>query len=528
MKNTRNLSVYLLLAAILLILIVVLSSCGSDEDSGDGEQAEKCKKSSDCKFAGKDKKAFSVKCEEKECVYTAKKGVCGNGDCEKEEGETLCSCPKDCTGKDPSVPKTLKECKGKADTDGNLEYKCDKKQQCVVEIVGQKQETKIETLSFEQSRVPQAKVILKQEYPKPFNIDSDVLSFKLNLDYKILGVDEVTLKRIQVFMHTGEKVRGRWDPNDQEVPLVDKLDINRVLWDPQLEVVQELPLDAEINQSKKTTLTLKLFFTYKGKDSRGNDATFEETKTFDIEDFLLTRSTAAPECTPAKCNDNNPCTEDKCVTGKGYCDHVVFAKTCKGNFRCDEAAGENKCNAPEDCGSCKGKAGEFAEYRCSDDKKECGVVLSKEGLASVDEKRLTNEQKIPAGTPDIRFKIIKTFNSPFKAKISLTADKFTLTMQVLDKKATTKNFKVNNIELVDGTSLLGNTVVSQAFNNVGDKFDFKIPFTKPLVLVEEKRTKLKLKVTYSYEGVDRQDKPLVHTNEIFEEDIGEVLLVNAG
>src|SRR3989338_158620 len=513
-KAYRNYNYFIFLTA-LIALALVLAYCGGDTEEG----AETCKKSSDCKYPGKDKKAYTAKCEDKECTYAPKPGVCGNGKCDKEEGETLCSCPKDC----PDKERKLTKCEGKVANSEYLEYKCDKKQQCVVEITGQKQvPPKSENLEFKQRNIVQAKVLLTYVYPEPFNIDSDVLSLKLKLDEK-LEADEVTLKRIQLIRHTGQKVRGRWDEKDQEIQLIDKLDVNRVLWDPQIEVEQLLPIDADVNQSQKTTLTLKLFFTYKLKDAKGSDVPYEETKTFDIENFVIAKSTATPECTPSKCDDKNPCTEDKCVPNKGYCENKVKSGKCKGNFRCDDDQGENKCNAPEDCGYCKGKAGDYTEYKCSDGNKECTVVLGKE--AKIDEKVLTNEQKIPGSAPDIRFKIIKTFNSPFKAKAN--GDKFTLTMQVLDKKSTTENFKVNTIELVDGTSLLGTTQVSQGFTNIGDKFDFKIPFTKNLVTIEEKRTKLRLKVTYSYEGVDRQNKPLVHTNEIFEEELGEVLLVNA-
>ncbi|MBI2136551.1 hypothetical protein HYU06_05760 [Candidatus Woesearchaeota archaeon] len=521
MKNkARNYAikyfVYIFLSAILIGLLLVLSSCNGNDS---GEEKETCKKASDCRYPGKDKKAFTAKCEDKECVYAPKPGVCGNGKCDKEEGETLCSCPKDC----PDKERKLTKCDGKVSNSEYLEYKCDKKQQCVVEITGQKQvPPKSENLEFKQRNIVQAKVLLTYVYPEPFNIDSDVLSLKLKLDEK-LEADEVTLKRIQLIRHTGQKVRGRWDEKDQEIQLIDKLDINRVLWDPQIEVEQSLPIEADVNQSQRTTLTLKLFFTYKVKDAKGS-VPYDETKTFDIENFILAKSTATAECTPAKCDDKNPCTEDRCVSNKGYCENIVKPGKCKGNFRCDDDQGENKCNAPEDCGYCKGKAGDYTEYKCNDNNKECIIVLGKD--VKIDEKVLTNEQKLPGSSPDIRFKIIKTFNSPFKAKAS--GDMFTLTMQVLDKKATTRNFKVNTIELVDGTSLLGTTQVSQTFNNIGDKFDFKIPFTKNLVTIEEKRTKLKLKVTFSYEGVDRQDKPLVHTNEILEEELGEVLLVNAG
>ncbi len=505
---------YLFLAAISIALLLILSSCGSDSE----DRAETCKKSSDCKYAGKDKKAYTAKCEDKECTYAPKPGVCGNGKCDKEEGETLCNCAKDCPDKERKITK----CEGKVANSEYLEYKCDKKQQCVIEITGQKQvPLKSETLEFKQRNIMQAKVLLTYSYPEPFNIDSDTLNLKLKLD-EDLGADEVTLKQIQLIKHTGQKVRGRWDEKDQEVQLIDKRNINRVLWDPQVEVEQLLPIDADINQSQKISLTLKLFFTYKVKDAKGLAVPYDETKIFDIENFVLAKSTAAPECTPAKCDDKNPCTEDKCVPNKGYCENIVKAGKCKGNFRCDDDQGENKCNAPEDCGNCNGKAGDYAEYKCTDNNKECTVVLSKD--VKIDEKVLTNEQKIGSG-PDIRFKIIKTFNSPFKAKTG--GDVFTLTMQVLDKKPSTRNFKLNTIELVDGTSLLGTTLVSQTFNNIGDKFDFNIPFTKNLVTIDEKRTQLKLKVTYSYDGADRQDKPLVHTNEIFEEALGEVLLVNA-
>ena len=66
---------------------------------------------------------------------------------------------------------------------------------------------------------------------------------------------------------------------------------------------------------------------------------------------------------------------------------------------------------------------------------------------------------------------------------------------------------------------------TEKFNAIGDKHDFQIPFTKNLVNIEQKH-KPRIKVTYSYTGLDSKGSPFDYINRDFEEELGELNIVN--
>jgi len=75
---------------ILIFIILLVSGC------------KECKISSDCnskipdKLSSYSNNCLGIKCVDNTCKFTPKSDCCGNKDCERDKGETECSCQDDC------------------------------------------------------------------------------------------------------------------------------------------------------------------------------------------------------------------------------------------------------------------------------------------------------------------------------------------------------------------------------------------------------------------------------------------------
>ena len=113
-------------------------------------------------------------------------------------------------------------------------------------------------------------------------------------------------------------------------------------------------------------------FTYKKQNLRGELTDETEEHEYELTDLILTNPTKKRSC-PKSCNDNNPCTLEKCSSKTNFfCEHDTI-NNCKGNFICE--SGENKCTAPTDCGVCEHDEGDYTSYTCINDK--CVPTLKK-------------------------------------------------------------------------------------------------------------------------------------------------------
>ncbi len=77
----------LLIFSLLIILLLVLAACGK-------EPPKECETAAQCMSQGE---CYTASCSPQgKCVQVPKTGCCGNMICEKDSGENVCSCEKDC------------------------------------------------------------------------------------------------------------------------------------------------------------------------------------------------------------------------------------------------------------------------------------------------------------------------------------------------------------------------------------------------------------------------------------------------
>ena len=108
-----------------------------------------------------------------------------------------------------------------------------------------------------------------------------------------------------------------------------------------------------------------------------------------------------------------------------------------GNGICE--AGENKCNAPADCGICQGSNGLYLKYSCINNKCVDSVPLD-----MIKPVYLSSDAKV-AG---IAFKITSDFNQPFNLK----KDFFKLKFSLMNLPSTVQDVTLKRIELTGITN----------------------------------------------------------------------------
>ncbi|MBN1645008.1 hypothetical protein JW851_03145 [Candidatus Woesearchaeota archaeon] len=108
-----------------------------------------------------------------------------------------------------------------------------------------------------------------------------------------------------------------------------------------------------------------------------------------------------------------------------------------GNGICEP--GENKCNAPVDCGICQGSNGPYLKYQCINNK--CVDAVPLDLIKPV---YLSSDAKVSG----ISFKVISDFNQPFNIKKDLFDVKFSL----MSLPGTIEDITLKQIELSGVTS----------------------------------------------------------------------------
>ena len=181
---------------LLIFITLLISGC------------KECKINSDCdskipdKFSSYSDNCLDIKCTDNTCKFTPESDCCGNKDCERDKGETECSCPKDCgkcegKGEIKIGSKTL-------DTE-YLEYQC-KDNDCILGI----DESLIRGIDLtDEKEFSYFKIGIITSIDQPFNIDSSKFKVKIQLEDKdedlVPPVTITSLKLIEGELLIGEK-----------------------------------------------------------------------------------------------------------------------------------------------------------------------------------------------------------------------------------------------------------------------------------------------------------------------------------
>lgn len=186
-----------IIIVIFLIFIILLTS-----------GCKECRVSSDCsskvrdEFKGYSSKCLDMDCVDNKCEIDVISNCCGNKDCERDKGETECSCEKDC-GK----------CEGRGeiqigsrtyDTE-YLEYQC-KDNDCVLGI----DESLIRRIDLtDDKEFSYFKIGITSSLDQPFNIDSSKFKVKIQLEDTdedlVFPVTITSLKLVEKELLIGEK-----------------------------------------------------------------------------------------------------------------------------------------------------------------------------------------------------------------------------------------------------------------------------------------------------------------------------------
>ncbi len=482
-----------LIIALMIISTLLIAGCGSKE----------CETRSDCIPPGD---CFIASCVKGVCSYNQKPGcTCGDNLCDPKT-ENPCNCDKDCK---PA-------CTG--DVGKYMEQTCDDNQNCVTAIKEgkQKMQKPTETIEILDMNKKYIELFGKFLYDEPFNIDASELFIGLQIDSKLDNVRDITVKSVKVLSHTGtyNKNRKTWE-NDDVVVIADK-ELDRILWDENMEVNTTVPLKIEepINESLEKNLWAAFEIEYNVVDSIGR----EVAKSYEYEkelSFLFVDPTEEPSCPPnIEWDDGNPCTVEKCSEYTDYFVERTAKKSCAGNFICE--TGEDECSAPADCGPCKGDVGKYLEKACHNG---CKTKL-KEGV-SINSAPTINTKNMGAVTFDVQVGMNRPFN--------VNKDRFTVELQLI-KKGTAEDIKINKLQMIDKAtqSLLAEQTIAKGFEIEGSSYTVEIaPLAQLKTSIDgESDKKPSLKLFYKFSTVvGTQTTETVSDTEIT---LGDVTFINPG
>lgn len=154
---------YLLSFIMILMLCFFLTGCAEKE----------CKQDLDCSSGS----CFSAVCEDYKCVKTPKIGCCGNLMCEKDKGENVCSCSKDCTSPKCEGKVVVKEKGTKKYYGQYLQYMC-KEDKCVMGI----DESIVKVIPLlNEKEVNDATLEIGLTFNKPFDLANDKVIISISL-----------------------------------------------------------------------------------------------------------------------------------------------------------------------------------------------------------------------------------------------------------------------------------------------------------------------------------------------------------
>jgi hypothetical protein len=214
--------------------------------------------------------------------------------------------------------------------------------------------------------------------------------------------------------------------------------------------------------------------------------------------FLLIGCGKKPECqVTSDCNTGNDCIIGKCVNEK--CVQTPRANCC-GNHQCEADSGENKCTCGADCGRCEGKAtynastsrgikvlnATHAVYMCVN--KQCIVGVPPEKVNTLS---LINSLEVSAV---FKAETLTTINNPFDT----SKDKASVRVTLKDLGSQVQGgVTIRGIQILDGSNLMGEAILSQKLSNVGDTFTQELSLKSAQSIVEEEKS-IDLKIDFEY------------------------------
>lgn len=432
-----------ILLTILLICLIFLSGCGGE-----------CKESSDCPS----KTCYLVKCVDKKCVETSKENCCGNGICEAKAGETECSCEEDCG-----------ECAENVGT--YLEYLCDG-DECVTDV----RKGVIQKASFTDkiSIRGVGDISATYTFDQPFNVDGSLFNIRLVLENKQSSIEYVKINKVNVYEELG--IRG------VQVKSYGEKIVDRILWDPRIEVVDDVVLEFPSNMTEdEKILTVEIIYEY-AKLYRGSIIIGSGSYKKQLQEEMYFVDPSKKRRCPESCDDNNPCTLDGCsVTTNYFCKHVIKEGSCCGNHKCD--SDENKCSCQQDCGYCEREFSDYIEFVCISD--ECSSRLRTEAVP----KTLIENINMK----DIVIEMKTTFNEPFNIEI----DNYKVDLELQSMADDVNNTKCTKFQVLSRDELLAEKDISSSFRSIGASSSTEFGTSFSVKEVEEIKSTI-IKLTCSY------------------------------
>jgi hypothetical protein len=197
-------------------------------------------------------------------------------------------------------------------------------------------------------------------------------------------------------------------------------------------------------------------------------------------------------CSKAECKKDTDCVKEfftaKCVDKK--CAYTPIPNKC-GNLDCEEAAKENKCSCPADCGKCEGTVGKYLENMCNEKKDACVQLIP-----ASKQKPITMTKELSTGGSKIN--VITNFKQPFNTK----RDQFELEFGVNVMSSAMSDLKINRLELTGMTpdkrtiQLADKTVDRNLFE--GGKLKEKLTIDFPTSEKDGELSNLNLKIYVDY------------------------------
>lgn len=449
-RKVLRLSVFVI-SAFLLLGVLFIAGCGEKPE---------CKVKADC--PGKLCK-ITAGCEKAKCKYTEIDKCCGNGKCEDKANENFCSCDKDCK----AIPANKTRTMNYVCNEDNTEYKLG------IDPKSANSETTSSDLSFS-GFTASTKLTSKN----PFNADQDMFKLEFVLFKKNDGVTKPTIKRIEV----------KAEINGNEIVLSEK-DLGQVLWTDKNALEVELPVAGLLKDGEEQAVKgVNFLIDYEYTQGSGAAAKVKTgTAKYKLDKTIIFVNPAFTRKCPASCDDKNPCTEDSCSKDTNYFCYHKYKTRCPSNGMCE--TGENRCNAPKDCGYCEGDVSQFLEMSCTEDD-EC-MYSVKDGVTE----QVTKLDSFDFGPGKMNTEI--KYDKPFKAgKSELQA---TVTLADITEAEFAAPLEIVEFRALEGNTQLGKTTVGEEMKQLGD--ETMQSFTVDTAgLTPEFRKSITLEIDYRYKS----------------------------